>query len=92
MAIGGSAAFQTGHSVGRNSHQGSAGASAVAAEGVGVAIAGLAAVVQARKDAAAHKAVAQALKDALAKVAPNHPLATNQELRQAIYDEAYDAV
>lgn len=72
-----------------NSKKNEAKAEAIAAEGLGVAVAGIAAVVQARKEIAALVAVRKALTDALAKVAPSHPL-NDKELRNKIYEKAYD--
>ena len=62
---------------------------AAAGKGVGVAIAGLAAVAQARKSAAAYQALAYALRDALVAANPNHPLANKEEC-QKILDSVYD--
>lgn len=84
MAIGGSAQFQAGLSFGQNFNRSAvarqsarvAAAEAVQNEGLGVALAGLAAFVKARKEAAAYMALAQHLKDILAEVAPNHPMAS----------------
>lgn len=84
------AGFHQGQNWERNLNRGNEQkAKAVAAEGLGVAIAGIAAVAQARKEAAAHKALAQTLKDALAKVAPNHPLANAQACND-FFKKAYD--
>lgn len=57
--------------------------------GFGAAVAGLSALVQAKKEIAALKAVRKALTEALAEVAPKHPL-NNKDLRNKIHESAYD--
>jgi fructose-1-phosphate kinase PfkB-like protein len=60
-----------------------------AAAGLGAAVAGIAAMVQAKKEIAALVAVRKALAEALAEAAPNHPL-NNKDIRNQIYESAYD--
>lgn len=83
MAIGGNAQFQAGYSA----RYGNEGAARTRAENE--AAKAKAAEKVAMKRIAALVAVREALVDALAKVAPDHPL-NDKELRNAIYDAAFD--
>lgn len=77
--------FHQGQSYERNNRKD---AENTAAAGIGVAIKGIAAVIEARKDAKATLAVMVALRDALIEIAPDHPLCQLEE-RRRIYDEVY---
>lgn len=57
--------------------------------GLGAAVAGMAAMVQCRKEAAGFEALYNAMLDVLVEVAPDHHLVTNREERLAIYNKAY---
>lgn len=59
-------------------------------EGVGVAIAGLAAAVQAKKRAAGFEALYNTMLDILTETNPNHPMVVNREMRLEIFNKAYD--
>lgn len=83
-------AQQAGFHQGQNwERKNNTGAEKTAAAGVGVAVAGLAALAQAKREAAAYQALAQKLKDIIAQVAPNHPMATAAACN-AEFEKAYN--